>query len=277
MLTLRQKYKSFGGFTEFYEHHSQVTNSKMRFSIYRPEKLLEDAPVLFWLSGLTCTDENFMQKAGAQKYLADLGLVLVAPDTSPRGLGIAGEDDDWFFGSGAGFYVDATEEPWSHNYNMYSYVADELPKIISDAFQTNPKKQSIMGHSMGGHGALVVGLKNSENYRSISAFSPICAASSCDWGRHAFSKYLGSDQKAWKKYDASVILSKQNSILPILLDQGLDDEFLREGQLMTQELQKLEKNHPIQINMREGYDHSFYFISSFIESHLRFHAEYLFL
>jgi len=276
MINLRQKYKSFGGWTEFYEHQSQSTGTKMRFSVFRPD-VSGNLPVLYWLSGLTCTDENFMQKAGAQRILADMGFILVAPDTSPRGCDIPGEDETYSFGSGAGFYVDAVQSPWSSAYKMYSYVSDELPQLIASNFPVDVQRQGIFGHSMGGHGAMVVGLRNPDKFRSISAFAPICAPSQCAWGEYAFSRYLGDNKEAWYQYDTCKLIGSGCEHKPILVDQGLEDEFLSSEQLQTDNLKKVcnEKNYGIELRMHAGYDHSYYFIASFLEDHLRFHQRYL--
>lgn len=268
--------KSFGGWHKRYSHHSKVLNCQMQFAIYLPPQASngEKVPVLYWLSGLTCTDENFMQKSGIQSLASELGIAIVAPDTSPRGKDVA-DADSYDLGQGAGFYLNATQEPWNKHYHMYDYVVEELPALIESTFPVTDKR-SISGHSMGGHGALVVALRNAAAYQSVSAFSPICHPSITPWGKKAFAAYLGRDKALWRDYDASILLSDATDFVPALVDQGLADEFLKE-QLKTEHLESIAKvkDFPIQINYREGYDHSYYFISSFIESHLRFHAKYL--
>lgn len=225
--------------------------------------------------GLTCTDENFMQKAGAQRIAAELGIAIVAPDTSPRGQQVA-DDDHYDLGQGAGFYVNATEAPWSTHYQMYDYVVDELPTLIEATFPVT-QQRSIAGHSMGGHGALVIALRNPKRYQSASAFSPISNPSNCPWGKKALTAYLGQDQSQWSNYDASVLMREAKQMCPTLIDQGSDDEFLTE-QLKPETLDTAAKAHalPLELRMQEGYDHSYYFIASFMEEHLRFHARYLF-
>ena len=276
-LELLGKHACFGGEQRFYAHQSSVLGCRMRFSLYLPPAASQ-GPVagLTYLAGLTCTEETFVIKAGAQRMAAKLGMALLAPDTSPRGLGLSGEDDDWDFGSGAGFYLDATQEPWSDHYRMYSYVIGELRELVMSEFPLDPGRQGIFGHSMGGHGALTIGLKHPELYRSISAFAPICAPSLCPWGQKAFSNYLGDDRSEWDACDASVIASNlldgaQRS--PLLVDQGMADQFLEE-QLFPESLEAACRQSGLDLNLRrhEGYDHSYYFISSFMEDHLRHHA-----
>lgn len=274
MQTLKE-HRAFGGTLGFYQHESKTIDLPMRLSVFVPPGE-GPHPVLYWLSGLTCTEENFMAKAGAQRVAAELGLMLVAPDTSPRGAGIAGEEDDWDFGSGAGFYVDATAEPWSRHYRMYSYVRDELPALIEANFPAQPDLCAISGHSMGGHGALVLGLKNPERYRSISAFAPICAPTRCPWGEKAFSGYLGDDRAAWAAYDASELVTVQRHPAEILIDQGEADGFLAE-QLLPEhfEAAAAKAGQALRLRRHPGYDHSYYFIASLIEDHLRHHARLL--
>lgn len=246
----------------------------MRFSIYRPPQAESHrVPVLYFLSGLTCTEENFITKAGAQQFAAQHGLMLVAPDTSPRNSGIPGEEDDWDFGTGAGFYVDAVQSPWSQNYRMYSYVTGELPALLSEHFPIDPDRQGITGHSMGGHGALICAFKNPDRYRSVSAFAPIAAPMQCPWGQKAFRHYLGENQDNWKAYDASELILTANWQRPILIDQGTADRFL-EQQLMPDRLKEscAKVNQPITLRLQDGYDHSYYFIASFIADHIRHHA-----
>ena len=268
---LVSKVRCFGGWLETYRHPSKSTKTDMRFAIYLPPQAErgEKLPVLYWLSGLTCTEENFMAKSGAQRYAAEHGVVLVAPDTSPRGAGIEGEDDDWDFGTGAGFYVTATQPKWSANYNMYAYVTEELPALVEGAFPVDPGRRSISGHSMGGHGALVVALRNPERYRFVSAFSPICAPSACPWGQKAFSNYLGPDRGEWAKYDTCELIKGATKRIPLLVEQGEDDQFLRE-QLKPSALEEVcrERDYPLTLRRHAGYDHSYYFVGSFIGEHI---------
>jgi len=248
----------------------------MVFGAYLPPQAEErPVPLLWWLSGLTCTDENFMQKAGAQRLAAELGLAIVCPDTSPRGTDLPGEHDSYDFGSGAGFYVNATQPPWSAHYRMYDYVTQELPAIVARHLPVS-EAQSVSGHSMGGHGALVCALKNPGKYRSVSAFAPICNPSNCPWGVKAFGAYLGDDRNAWAEWDASLLVPSARERLPLLIDQGSDDDFLGE-QLRPGALEQacIATHHPLELRMREGYDHSYYFVASFIDDHLRHHAEAL--
>jgi S-formylglutathione hydrolase len=228
--------------------------------------------VVYWLSGLTCTEENFTVKAGAQRYAAETGIALVAPDTSPRGEGVA-DDDGYDFGQGAGFYVNATEAPWRTHFRMYDYVTAELPELIAAGFPVAAGRAGIMGHSMGGHGALVCGLRNPDKYRSISAFAPICAPMRCPWGEKALAGYLGADRGAWTDYDATELVRRMRDDRAILVDQGLADGFLAE-QLKPELLEEAcrEAGRPLILNRRDGYDHSYYFIASFIGDHIRHHA-----
>lgn len=276
-LELTRSHKQFEGFTRFYTHQSKVCQAPMKFSAYLPpESEKRKLPVLYWLSGLTCNEEIFMTEAHAQAMAKKYGVILVVPDTSPRDTGIEGEDDRYDLGSGAGFYVDATESKWSKHYQMYSYVTQELREIAESVLPIDPSKRGIFGHSMGGHGALVIGLRNPELYRSISAFAPICAPSNSPWGELAFTEYLGADRSNWEKYDASLLIQKAKTKTPILVDQGLDDEFLAE-QLGTDTFEKVASSahYPITLRRQAGYDHSYYFISTFIEAHIAFHAENL--
>lgn len=270
-----ERHASFGGWQDVYKHESDVLKCSMNFSIYiPPHEQDEKLPVIYWLSGLTCNEQNFITKAGAQKYAATHKVILVAPDTSPRGEGVA-NDDAYDLGQGAGFYVNATQTPWAEHYQMYDYIVDELRNLIDQNFPTN-KVQSIMGHSAGGHGALTIGLKNPNIYKSISAFSPIVAPSQVPWGQKAFTAYLGTDQTLWQQYD-TVALIKANAVqLPILIDLGSEDAFLQE-QLKPELLLNAckDQNYPITLNMREGYDHSYYFIASFIEQHIQFHSAFI--
>lgn len=270
--------KSFDGWHKQYTHPSKSTNCAMRFAIYLPPQTAtgEKVPVLYWLSGLTCTDENFMQKAGAFAEAAKLGIAIVAPDTSPRGEGVADDKDGSYdFGLGAGFYVNATQAPFNQHYQMYDYVVNELPELIEANFPVT-QQRAISGHSMGGHGALSIALKNSGRYSSVSAFSPITNPINCPWGQKALSGYLGDNQDDWLQYDSSELMkNSQGKQLPALVDQGDADNFLEE-QLKPEALQQAAKQsaYPLTLRMQAGYDHSYYFISSFIAEHLRFHAKY---
>ena len=266
--------RCFGGEIQRVKHHSTCCNSDLAFAIFLPPQTRnETVPVLYWLSGLTCTDENFMQKAGAQRMAAELGIAIVCPDTSPRGTDFPGEHDSYDFGSGAGFYVNATQEPWSGPYRMYDYVTAELPALIEQHFPVN-ERRGISGHSMGGHGALVCYLRNPGMYRSVSAFAPICHPSDCTWGQKALSGYLGENRNTWVQYDAALMIGDAEEKLPLLIDQGTDDEFLSD-QLKPGALEQacIASHYPLQLRMQEGYDHSYFFIATFIEDHLRHHAE----
>jgi len=268
--------KVAGGWHKQYSHDSNELNCTMRFAIFLPPNATKDnpVPVLYWLSGLTCTDENFMQKAGAFNKAAELGIAIVAPDTSPRGEGVA-DDEQYDLGQGAGFYLNATEKPWSDHFQMYSYIVDELPQLIEENFPVS-KIKSISGHSMGGHGALTIGLKNSDQYQSISAFSPIVNPMQAPWGKKAFTEYLGSDFSTWKDYDTCELLKLQKTSLPILVDQGDADQFLEEQLKPESLVQAAEVNgSEVKLRMQPGYDHSYFFISSFIDDHLEFHSKYL--
>jgi S-formylglutathione hydrolase len=274
------QHRSFGGVVGFYRHDAATTASSMRFSVFTPPQAEKGrVPILYYLAGLTCTEETFMMKGGAHRVAAELGLMLVAPDTSPRGLKLPGESDSWDFGVGAGFYVDATQAPWSKNYHMYSYVTQELPALIDANFATDPKRQGIFGHSMGGHGALTIALKNPGRYRSVSAFAPIAAPKSCPWGQKAFSGYLGPDRGQWSAYDATELVAQVKDAAkrpPILIDQGTSDQFL-EKQLHPHLFEEAAKKvgYPVTVRHQAGYDHSYYFISTFMEDHLRHHARTL--
>jgi S-formylglutathione hydrolase len=277
---LISRHSAFGGVVSFHRHVAAETACPMRFAVYLPPQAeRRRVPVLWYLAGLTCTEETFMVKAGAQRVAAELGLALVAPDTSPRGVQLAGDSDAWDFGIAAGFYLDATEEPWSRHYRMYSYVTRELAQVVEKGFPVDPKRQGIFGHSMGGHGALTIGLKNPDRYRSISAFAPISAPMHCPWGQKAFGGYLGPDRERWRDYDACELVRALPGVSgrpPILVDQGLADAFL-EQQLMPERLEQACKSagYPLTLRRQPGYDHGYYFISTFIEDHLRHHARAL--
>ncbi len=270
--------KCFGGIQGIYEHESSATGTPMRFAVFQPSQAkMGKTPVIWYLSGLTCTEENFTVKAGAQRVAAELGLTIVASDTSPRGAGVEGEDDSYDMGSGAGFYVNATQTPWQKNYQMYSYVTDELPALVAQHFNVDMSKQGITGHSMGGHGALTIGLKNPDRYQSLSAFSPICAPSQCAWGEKALGHYLGDNKADWQQYDATALIENGHRCgSTILIDQGQADEFLVD-QLHPDKFEAActAANQPLNLRFQEGYDHSYYFISSFMEDHLRHHASIL--
>ncbi|XP_050454666.1 S-formylglutathione hydrolase isoform X1 [Cataglyphis hispanica] len=280
-LTQVQSNKIFGGWQKVYSHNSVQLGCKMKFAVYLPPQAEESpVPVIYWLSGLTCTEANFSEKAGAQKYAASYGVLLVIPDTSPRGLNIPGEDASYDFGTGAGFYVDATREPWNKNYRMYSYVTKELPALINKEFPILPDRQSIMGHSMGGHGALICAFKNPGQYKTVSAFAPISNPILCPWGKKAFSGYLGEpeDNIAWKEWDATELAKIYDGPpLDILIDQGNEDQFLKQGQLLPENLLNAAKDNGIALVLRfqDGYDHSYYFIATFIEDHFKHHIKYL--
>lgn len=275
-LNLKSEYKSFGGKLGFYSHASTTCNSEMSFAVYQPPQVQKSYPVLYFLSGLTCTEENFIVKANALKYAAEYGLILVAPDTSPRNTDIPGENDSWDFGTGAGFYVDATQAPWSNYYNMYSYIVEELPNLIAANFPIDVNKQGIFGHSMGGHGALVCAIRNPNKFKSVSAFAPIVAPMQCAWGNKAFTGYLGEDNQNWCLYDASELVKQHKYHGHILIDQGTDDKFIQEQlkpELFEQACQEV--NQSLTLRYQDGYDHSYYFISSFIEDHIKHHVKEL--
>ena len=268
----------FGGRIGFYRHHSDVNDCDMQFSVFVPPQAADGkVPVLTFLSGLTCTEENFMVKSGAQRVAAELGLMLVSPDTSPRGEGVPDDPDkDYDMGLAAGFYLNATQDPWARHYRMYDYVTGELQQAVFDNFPGDAERHGLTGHSMGGHGALTIALKNPYHYASVSAFAPICAPMQCPWGEKAFSGYLGDDREAWKRYDACELVRTASERLPLLIDQGDQDSFLEE-QLRPQLLASAceETGHPLELRMQEGYDHSYYFIASFVKDHLHHHARAL--
>ena len=265
----------FGGSQEVWEHQSKVLSCPMRFAIYIPPKAKDkELPVLYWLSGLTCNEQNFITKAGFHRYAAEQGLIVVCPDTSPRGEDVA-DDAAYDLGQGAGFYVNATEKPWAQHYRMYDYIVEELPALIREHFPVS-EKQSICGHSMGGHGALVLALKNPEFYTSVSAFAPIVSPTQVPWGHKALSAYLGENQEAWAQYDAVMLIENGARVRSLLVDQGLADNFYEE-QLRTPLLEKACADAGIAADVRyhKGYDHSYYFISSFIAEHIAYHADKL--
>jgi len=268
----------FGGQQLRFKHQSSALGCEMTFAVYLPPQAeAEKVPVLYWLSGLTCTDENFTTKAGAQRYAAEHGIAIVAPDTSPRGEGVPDDPEGAYdFGLGAGFYLNATEKPWSEHYRMYDYVVEELPKLVNSELPVDGSKVAISGHSMGGHGALSIALKNPGRFVSVSAFSPICSATRCPWGEKALSNYLGDNREVWQEYDVSLLVAKAQEKLPVLVDQGDADDFLQE-QLKTGLLETAaaEADYPMTVRMQPGYDHSYYFIASFIGEHIAFHARQL--
>lgn len=252
----------------------------MTFSIFLPPQAEKrQVPVLYWLSGLTCTDENFVQKSGAQKYASEQGVAIICPDTSPRGDHVPDDvEGGWDFGLGAGFYVNATQEPWSRHYNMYDYIVDELPALIAQEFPQILDRKSISGHSMGGHGALTIALKNADRYASVSAFSPVVSPVNCPWGEKALGLYLGGDKDSWREYDSCALVeaSITSENIPMLVDQGSADNFLSD-QLRPELLIDAcaGANHPLDYRLREGYDHSYFYIASFIKEHIEYHAKYL--
>lgn len=280
MLECISSHACHGGEQRFYRHESQTIGLPMKFSVYLPPQAAHGrVPALFYLAGLTCTEETFPIKAGAQQFAAQHGLALVAPDTSPRGAGVPGETYAWDFGVGAGFYVDATEAPWSTHYRMYSYIVDELRETVIGELPIDGARLGIFGHSMGGHGALVLALRNPEIYRSVSAFAPIAAPMRCPWGEKALTGYLGADRDAWKPYDASELVARADApkfAAGILIDQGLADQFL-ESQLYPEvfEAACIAAGQPLTLRWHPKYDHGYYFIQSFIGDHIRHHAEVL--
>ncbi len=276
MLEKISENQAFGGWQQQWRHRSAMLDCDMRFGIYLPPAArCGKVPLLLWLSGLTCTDENFSHKAGAQRVAAELGIALAMPDTSPRGEEVA-DDSAYDLGQGAGFYLNATQAPWSGHYRMYDYVADELPALLEAQFPLNGRR-AVAGHSMGGHGALVCALKRPQDYVSASAFSPICRPTAAPWGRKAFAAYLGADESRWQEWDASHLLAERGCRLPLRVDVGLADPFLAE-QLQPEalELAAQASGCRLELNRHAGYDHSYYFVASFIEAQLRFHARHLF-
>jgi S-formylglutathione hydrolase len=274
------EHRSFGGVVGFYRHASETTRCAMRFAVFTPPQAAQGrVPVLYYLAGLTCSEETFMIKAGAQRVAGELGLMLVAPDTSPRGVPLPGDSDSWDFGVGAGFYVDATQDPWARHYRMYSYIARELPDLIDARFPSDPARRGVFGHSMGGHGALTVALKNPTRYRSVSAFAPISAPRRSPWGQKAFSGYLGPDHGQWAEHDATELVLRVKDgpqRPPMLIDQGLSDQFLeRELHPYLLEEACAKVGQRLTLRRHAGYDHGYYFVSTFIEDHLRHHAKAL--
>jgi len=271
--------KVFNGQQMQFQHASSAVHCQMRFSVFLPPQAQTcRVPVLYWLSGLTCTDENFVQKTGAQRYASEHGVAIVAPDTSPRGEDVADDPEGAYdFGLGAGFYLNATQSPWNQHYQMYDYVTDELWSLVESEFPVDTKRSGIMGHSMGGHGALTIGLKNPDKYKSISAFAPISSPMNCPWGEKALGNYLGDDKELWRDYDACELVRQNDTIdQSVLVDQGGDDQFLAE-QLKPELLVAAfaEAGRPLTLHTQPGYDHSYFFIASFIEKHIKFHCDSL--
>jgi len=272
-----EKIKDHGGWLQRFVHHSECCQCDMTFSVFLPSQAeTQKLPVLYYLSGLTCTDDNVRTKGGAQRYAAEHGIALVMPDTSPRGDDVPDAADRYDLGKGAGFYVDATRQPWSKNYQMYSYVSDELPRLIAAQLPVDSTRESITGHSMGGHGALICALKQPGRYRSVSAFAPIGNPVNCAWGHGCLGTYLGDDKNQWKQWDATELIESGAPCPPMLADQGGDDSFLAD-QLNTDKLRRAceKAGHDATIRMQDGYDHSYHFISSFIGEHIAFHAKHL--
>ena len=270
--------KEFGGYLNRYVHDSESCHCEMTFSVYLPPQAeVGEVPALYWLSGLTCTDDNARVKAGAQRYAAEQGIALVFPDTSPRGDDVADEIDRYDLGQGAGFYVNATQLPWAEHYQMYDYVTKELPLLLEANLPLLAGVKSISGHSMGGHGALICALKNPASYRSVSAFSPICNPVNSAWDSACFDAYLGEDSKAWLAYDATALVDAGAKVSAILIDQGLADEFYKEKQLLPENFQAAcdREGQAVTIRMQPGYDHSYHFIASFIGEHIAYHAKAL--
>jgi len=278
-LNLNAQHRCFGGSVSYYQHSSQVCHGPMRFSLFLPPQAKDcSVPVLYFLSGLTCTEENFTVKSGVQRDAAELGMAIIAPDTSPRNTSIPGEETDYDLGTGAGFYLDATESPWKAHYQMYSYVVEELPRLVESEFPILPDKRGIFGHSMGGHGALICALRNPNRYLSVSAFAPIAAPKQCPWGQKAFSYYLGNNERLWQDYDATELVQQKTWLdRPILIDQGTEDNFLAQQQLLPEKFAEACKSvgQPLNLHYQEGYDHSYFFIMSFMRKHLEHHAQFL--
>jgi len=273
-----EQVKEFGGYLNRYTHNSDVCNCEMTFSVYLPPQAEKNAvPALYWLSGLTCTDDNVRTKSGAQRYAAEHGIALVFPDTSPRGDEVADEAERYDLGKGAGFYVNATEAPWARHYQMYDYVTKELPALLEANLPLMAGVKSISGHSMGGHGALICALKNPLSYKAVSAFSPITNPLNCAWGKACFMAYLGDDSSTWEQYDATALVKAGAKFSDILIDQGTADEFYDDKQLLPENFQAAcnESNQSLTLRMQEGYDHSYHFISTFIGEHIAYHAKAL--
>lgn len=270
--------KEFGGYLKRYSHVSTSCDCEMTFSVYLPPQAeTEKVPALYWLSGLTCNDDNARVKAGAQRYAAEHGIALIFPDTSPRGDNVADEADRYDLGKGAGFYVNATQQPWAKHYQMYDYVTQELPALLEQTLPLIAGVKSVSGHSMGGHGALICALKNPDGYKSVSAFSPICNPINCGWGQACFDAYLGEDTNLWQAYDATALIDTGAKVADILIDQGTADEFYDEKQLLPENFKAAcaREGQPLTLRMQEGYDHSYHFIASFIGEHIAYHAEAL--
>jgi S-formylglutathione hydrolase len=268
------KAKAFGGMQGVYRHKSEACQCDMTFALFLPPQAEQGpVPVLWYLSGLTCTHQNVMDKGEYRRLAAELGIAILCPDTSPRGDDVPDEPDNWQFGKGAGFYLDATEAPFAKNYQMYSYITEELTKLVAQEFPLDMSRQAITGHSMGGHGAITIALKNPERFKSVSAFAPIAQPSTAGWSKPAFEKYLGNDQSAWRAYDTTALIEDGHRIENLLVDQGTSDSFLDDG-LRPWLLQEActKAGIPLTLNMQEGYDHSYYFISTFMDEHLRWHA-----
>jgi S-formylglutathione hydrolase len=280
-MELLGRHRCFGGEQRFYRHDSSTIGLPMRFSVFVPEQAAQGPlPALFYLAGLTCTEETFVTKGAAQQFAAAHGLMLIAPDTSPRGAGVPGETDSWDFGVGAGFYLDATEPAWATHYRMESYVAGELFDLATRELGVDAKRVGVFGHSMGGHGALTLALRHPDRFRSVSAFAPIAAPSQCPWGEKAFTGYLGADRGAWAAHDASALMAgKTSAPFPagILVDQGTDDKFLKDGQLLPEAFETAcaAVGQPLTLRRQPGYDHGYYFISTFMADHIAFHAAQL--
>ncbi len=274
-MKLIESIKEFGGFLNRYQHQSSICQCTMTFSVYLPpQATASKVPALYWLSGLTCTDDNVRTKAGMQRYAAEHGIALIFPDTSPRGDNVADEPEMYDLGKGAGFYVNASQKPWQKHYQMYNYITKELPTLLEAELPLIAGKKSISGHSMGGHGALICALKNPTAYQSVSAFSPICNPVNGAWGQGCFSNYLGDDKTTWQQYDATALVQNGATTSEILIDQGKADEFYEDGQLLPENLVKACKNtnQKLTLRMQDGYDHSYHFIASFIGEHIAFHA-----
>ena len=278
-MKLVESIKEFGGYLQRYTHFSPSCACNMTFSVYLPPQAAsQSVPALYWLSGLTCTDDNFRVKAGAQRYAAEYGIALVIPDTSPRGDAVPDVAERYDLGKGAGFYVNATQAPWAVNYQMYRYITEELPTLVEANLPVLAGVKSISGHSMGGHGALICALKQPQAYRSVSAFAPICNPVQSPWGQGCFSAYLGSEVQSWAAYDATCLIQAGANVPEILIDQGTADEFLTAGELLPAHFAAacLQAEQPLSLRMQEGYDHSYHFIATFIGEHLAWHAKALY-